>query len=166
MSRAITANCTALVRHFEGCKLAAYPDPGTGGSPWTIGWGATGAGIRKGVVWTQAQADARLATDFAKKAADVSAIIGSAPTTANQFDALCSFAYNCGLGDLRSSTLLKKHLAGHFTEAAAEFGKWNKAAGHVLPGLTKRRAAEAALYGAPDGTADIQRIIKIAGDAK
>jgi len=60
-----------------------------------------------------------------------------------------SFAYNVGVGNLQSSTLLKKHKAGDYRGAVAEFAKWNKAAGKVLPGLTKRRAAEAALYSTP-----------------
>jgi lysozyme len=166
MRRLVTANCTALVQHFEGCKLAAYPDPGTGGSPWTIGWGATGAGIRKGVVWTQAQADARLAMDLAKIAAEVSAIIGTAPTTANQFDALVCFAYNLGSARLATSTLAREHKVGRYRAAQDQFALWNKAGGYVLDGLTTRRAAEAALYGAQEDAVDIQHIIRIAGDAK
>ncbi|MGE8289880.1 MAG: lysozyme, partial [Stenotrophomonas sp.] len=50
-------NAAALVRKWEGCRLKAYPDPASGGDPWTIGFGATGPGIRRGVVWTQQQAD-------------------------------------------------------------------------------------------------------------
>lgn len=136
----------ALIKQSEGCKLAAYPDPGTGDDPWTIGWGTTGPDIHKGLVWTQAQCDARFERDIAVFAQKVAALIGSAPTTQNQFDALCSFAYNVGAGKLASSTLLKKHKAGDHAGAAAEFPKWNKAAGRVMPGLVKRRAAEAALY--------------------
>jgi GH24 family phage-related lysozyme (muramidase) len=79
-------------------------------------------------------------------AAHVAALIGSAPTTQHQFDAMVDFAYNLGIGNLASSTLLKKYKAGDYAGAALEFGKWNKAAGRVLPGLTKRRAAEAAYY--------------------
>ena len=55
-----------LIKRFEGCVLTAYPDPGTGDDPWTIGYGATGEGIEEGVVWTQAQADNRLLTDAAR----------------------------------------------------------------------------------------------------
>ena len=65
----------ALIKRFEGCArqradgmVEAYPDPGTGGAPWTIGWGATGADIGPGTVWTQAQCDARLADDIARHA--------------------------------------------------------------------------------------------------
>ncbi len=134
----------ALIKSFEGCRLAAYPDPGTGGDPWTIGWGATGPGIAKGVTWTQAQADARLEQDVARFASQVSRGLGAAPTTQQQFDALVSFHYNTGA--LLSSTLFKLHKAGDYAGAAAEFGKWVHAGGKVLPGLVARRAAEAALY--------------------
>lgn len=145
--------CTALVKQFEGCEkkqgngtFKAYPDPASGGAPWTVGFGATGPDIHRGTIWTRAQCDARLADDLAKFSAGVSAAIGDAPTTQHQFDALVSFAYNAGLANLKSSTLLKKHKAGDYAGAAAEFGKWNHAAGKVLAGLTKRRVAEAALY--------------------
>ena len=74
------------------------------------------------------------------------ALIGDAKTTQHQFDALVSFAYNLGADNLKTSTLLRKHNAGDHAGAAAEFGKWNKAKGQVMKGLTRRRAAEAALY--------------------
>jgi GH24 family phage-related lysozyme (muramidase) len=146
-------SCTKLIQQFEGCakkradgSFEAYPDPGTGGDPWTIGWGSTGADIKKGVVWTQAQCDERFAEHVGQFGAKVASAIGGAPTTQHQFDAMVSFAYNVGVGNLQSSTLLKKHKAGDYAGAAAEFAKWNKAAGKVLAGLTRRRAAEAALY--------------------
>jgi hypothetical protein len=69
-------------------------------------------------------------------------------TTQNQFDALVSFAYNLGEGNLSSSTLRKLHNAGNHAGAKAEFGKWINAGGKPLAGLAKRRAVEAALYGA------------------
>jgi lysozyme len=140
------AKAAVLIKEFEGCKLTAYPDPGSGGDPWTIGWGSTGDGIRKGVTWTQAQADTRLMLDVAKFANDVNGLIGTARTTDNQRAAMISFAYNVGVGSLASSTLLRKHTAGDYAGAAAEFARWNKAAGKVMAGLTRRRAAEAALY--------------------
>ena len=145
--------CTKIIQQFEGCakrrpdgSFEAYPDPGTGGDPWTIGWGSTGADIKPGVVWSQAQCDARFGEHLAEFGQGVAAAIGNAPTTQHQFDAMVSFAYNVGVANLRASTLLKKHIAGDYAGAAAEFAKWNKAAGKVLPGLTRRRAAEAALY--------------------
>ena len=145
--------CTRLIQEFEGCArkqpngtFAAYPDPGTGGDPWTIGWGSTGPDIRKGTVWTQQQCDARFQEHVGQFAQGVESALGGAATTQHQFDAMVSFAYNVGLGNLKSSTLLRKHKAGDYKGAAAEFAKWNKAAGKVLPGLVRRRQAEAALY--------------------
>lgn len=73
-------------------------------------------------------------------------MIDGAATTQHQFDAMVSFAYNVGIGNLTKSTLLKLHKAGNYAGAADEFATWNKAAGKVMAGLTKRRAAEAALY--------------------
>lgn len=151
----------ALIQKWEGYakdigggRVQAYPDPATGGAPWTIGWGSTGADITKGTIWTKAQAQVRFLEHVEQFAADVRKLIGDAPTTQDQFDALVSLAYNVGsdidadtiaegLGD---STLLKKHLRGDYAGAAAEFAKWNKAGGRVMAGLTNRRAEEAKLY--------------------
>ena len=148
----------AIIRAFESCARArpdglfgAYPDPGTGGAPWTIGWGSTGPDIAQGLIWTQTQCDARLRADLALLAQRLAAVLGAAPTTQNQFDALVCFAYNLGLGALRGSTLMREHLAGDYTAAAAQFARWNKAGERAMPGLTRRRAAEAKLYATPDG---------------
>jgi lysozyme len=145
--------CIALVQEFEGCATkradgtySAYPDPGSGGDPWTIGWGTTGADVMQGLIWTQQQCDDRMAQDLTTFAAKISAVIGAAQTSQHQFDAMVCFAYNVGVNNLASSTLLKLHKAGDFAGAAAQFGRWNKAAGKILTGLTRRRAAEAALY--------------------
>ena len=141
----------ALIKQFEGCArrrgdglFAAYPDPGTGAEPWTIGWGATGADVHPGLVWTQQQCDARLAADLARFARAVSHALDGAPTTPGQFDALVSFHYNTGA--IAKATLTRLHKAGRFAKAADEFGKWVHAGGRRLPGLVRRRAAEAALY--------------------
>lgn len=137
-----------LIKRFEGLELRAYPDPGTGGKPWTIGIGTTvypsGQAVKPGDVITEAQAEEYLRHDLARFEA---AVREHAPaTTQAQFDALVSFAYNVGEGALAKSTLLKKHNAGDYDGAAREFGRWNRAAGKVLAGLTRRRAAEAQLY--------------------
>lgn len=141
----------ALIKQFEGCArrrpgglVEAYPDPGTGDAPWTIGWGATGPGIGPGTLWTQAQCDARLEADLERYASEVAAALGDAPTTQAQFDALVSFHYNTGA--IARATLTARHRAGNIPGAASEFTRWNRAGGRVLPGLTRRRAAEADLY--------------------
>lgn len=141
----------ALIKQFEGCArkradgmVEAYPDPGTGSDPWTIGWGATGAGIAKGAVWTQGQCDQRLESDLGKYAADVAKVVGGAPTTQAQFDAMVSFHYNTGA--IANATLTRKHIIGDFAGAASEFDRWVHAGGNVMRGLVRRRAAEKALY--------------------
>jgi GH24 family phage-related lysozyme (muramidase) len=155
--RRISSAGIALIKQFEGCaQLAtdgmvdAYPDPGTGGPPWTIGWGATGRDtfhggrIHKGTRWTQDQCDARLEQDLARYAAEVAAAIGTAPTTQSQFDALVSFHYNTGA--IQRATLTRKHVMGDTKGAAREFGRWVRAGGRVMKGLTRRRMAEADMY--------------------
>ncbi|WDA39921.1 lysozyme [Erythrobacter sp. BLCC-B19] len=147
----------ALIKRFEACArrradgmIEAYPDPGSGGAPWTIGWGATGRdSFGPGIIgphtrWTMAQCDARLVEDVARCAGQVATVIGAAPTTQSQFDALVSFHYNTGA--IARATLTRKHIAGDHAGAAREFGRWNRACGHVMKGLIRRRAAEAELY--------------------
>lgn len=143
----LTPSKTALnlIKHYEGLSLRAYPDPGSGGDPWTIGYGATGAGIKQGVVWTLEQAEARLLADVKRFAAAVASVVGL-NTTQNEFDAMVVFAYNVGAGALRSSTLLKLHLKGDKKGAAAQFLRWDKAKGKVMRGLTIRRKNEMELY--------------------
>jgi len=149
--RTIGASGTALIKKYEGCAqlrkdglVQAYPDPGTGGDPWTIGWGATGKGIGPGTVWTQGECDARLTRDLIRYADDVARALDGAPTSQAQFDAMVSFHYNTGA--IARATLTKKHVAGDFSGAAAEFKRWNRAGGRELRGLTRRRREEAKLY--------------------
>lgn len=133
-----------LIQSFEGCVLHAYKD--AVGVP-TIGWGHTG-GVTLDQKITQAQADTLLIKDLQKFEDGVDKAV-TREINQNQFDALVSFSYNCGLGNLGKSTLLKKVNAGDFVGAAKEFAKWNKAGGEVLAGLTKRRKAEAELFAKP-----------------
>lgn len=136
-----------LIHSFESCRLAAYADPGSvDGHPWTIGWGSTGLGIATGVVWTQRQADDRFAADLAKFEKGVAGALAGAAVTQGQFDALVSFAYNVGIKALTDSTLLRMHRAGDYAGAFGQFSRWNKNDGRTMAGLTRRRAAEAALY--------------------
>ena len=139
------AYAVSLIKKWENCKLAAYPDPGTGGAPWTIGWGATGPGIRKGVTWTQAQADDRLALDVDRFLKGVRSVLRK-PTTDAQLGAMTSLAYNIGVKAFTNSTLLRKFNAGDLAGAAAEFPRWNRAAGKVMRGLTNRRLDEQEVF--------------------
>jgi len=139
-----STKCADFIKGYEACRLKAYmPTPN---DVPTIGWGSTGPDIRLGMTWTQQQADDRFASDLARFGAKVSDLIGAAPTKQNEFDAMTSLAYNIGTGNFASSTVLRKHKAGDHDGAAAAFSLWNKQKGVVLNGLTKRRAAEAAMY--------------------
>ena len=141
----------ALIKRFESCarqrrdgRYQAYPDPGTGGAPWTIGWGATGPDISAATIWSQAECDARLERDLARCSRAVARALNGAPCSARQFDALVSFHYNTGA--IATATLTRLHVAGRYGEAADQFARWVHAGGKRLPGLVRRRAAEAALY--------------------
>lgn len=148
------ALATKIVQEFEGChkKLAtgaitSYPDPATGGVPWTIGWGSTGPDVKKFTVWTQAQCDARLLHDLnGRFGPAVDKLVEGVPTTPNQKAAMVSFAYNLGEGRLEESTLLRKHRDGNTAGAANEFLKWIYANRKPMRGLVRRREAERALY--------------------
>jgi lysozyme len=127
------------------------------GEPWTIGYGSTGLDhynldvngkptkIGRGLTWTEEQAEARNILDLEKFSDQVKATL-KIQLNDNQFSALVSFAYNLGIGNLKSSTLLKRVNEGKFPEAAREILKWDKAVGQVMPGLVRRRAAENKLF--------------------
>lgn len=135
-----------LIKSFEGCYLKAYKCPA---GVWTIGWGTTepidGVKPHEGMVITQKQADELLIKNLKAYENAVNEYV-TYSINQNQFDALVSFAYNCGNGALKTSTLLKKLNAGDVHGAANEFLRWNKANGKVLNGLTRRREAERKLF--------------------
>ncbi len=106
--------------------------------------GHTGPDVKRGQTITKEQSQALLAADLARFEGAVNKLGGK--MTQGQFDALVSFAFNLGIDALAKSTLLRKHLAADCAGAAREFPKWKFGGGRVLPGLIKRRAAEAALY--------------------
>lgn len=137
-----------LITKWEGCRLKAYPDPATGADPWTIGYGATGPDIGPDTAWTQAQADA----DLQRRIDAIgSAIDGfDVHLNDNQKGALCSLAYNIGIGNLNNSTLLKCLRRGDTSGASAQFLMWNKAAGRVMNGLVNRRKDEKSTFDAPE----------------
>jgi len=149
--RQINAAGERLIKSFEGLELEAYPDPGTGGKPITIGYGATedmlGQPFSLGDSITQAEADELFDKDTDRFEAAVEKLAPKA--TDNQFAAMVSLAYNVGDGAFAKSTLLRKHNAGDHEGAAAEFKRWNRSGGRVLKGLTRRRLAEEKLYREP-----------------
>jgi len=140
-----------LIAGFEGWSATLYNDVADNA---TIGYGHLvhagpitnadrngpyGKGISK------QQGLALLASDVESKAQAVRQYV-TVKLNQGQFDALVSFAYNVGAGNLKSSTLLKKLNAGDYAGAANEFANWTKAGGKVLEGLKRRRAAEAAMF--------------------
>lgn len=146
MGRPIGAAGLALIQRFEGCRLTAYKPVSTEVC-WTIGWGHYGPDVQKGQVITQAEADALLAADcqrFADAVDDPGNVPLTAQLNANQRDALISFAFNCGTGNLK--TLCAGRTLPQIREAMALY---NKSGGKVLAGLTRRRAAEQALWDTP-----------------
>lgn len=139
-----------MARLIPGGKVEAYPDPGTGGKPWTIGIGSTtdedGGPIKPGTVWTVERARKRFEAHLREFGAEVDKQIAGKRTTAAQKAAMTSLAYNIGVGAFSRSTVLKSHRAGFYDHAANAFLMWNKAGGKVMRGLTRRREAERELY--------------------
>jgi lysozyme len=161
----VSPNGIAVIEYFEHCALKAYPDPKTGGAPWTCGVGATGPGIGPGTVWTQAQANARLVQDLLERESAARSAI-RVETTPGQFDAFISILFNVGAGSrakdgivrLRNaspSTLLRKLNAGDYAGAREQFARWISPGTRVELGLRRRRRAEQALW---DGLTGAQAI--------
>jgi lysozyme len=134
----------ALVKEFEGFRSTWYRCPA---GVLTIGYGHTGR-LPTGVAapLTEAQGSRLLADRLAREFEPGVRAAVTVDLTDGQYSALVSFAYNVGLGNLKKSTLLKKVNARDFEGAAAEFAKWTRGGGRVLPGLVRRRQAEEALF--------------------
>lgn len=134
-----------FVQSFEGYFPKAYLDPI---GVLTIGWGHTNHHEPKfsaGEVWSREKCEEVFRSDMKLFENEVKRLV-KVPLTQGQFDALVSFTYNCGGGNLAKSSLLRKLNAGDYEGAAQQFQYWNKAGGRVLPGLTRRRAAEALMF--------------------
>jgi lysozyme len=132
-----------LIKEFEGCELTAYVCPA---GVLTVGYGHTGPDVKPGQEIDEDEAEQLLRNDLAKFETCVEEMLEVEVTQA-QFDALVSFAFNLGCGALRSSTLLKLLNGGKPDAARQQFSRWNKGCGQVITGLTRRRAAEAAMFG-------------------
>ncbi|MGL6100366.1 MAG: lysozyme [Fusobacteriaceae bacterium] len=130
-----------MIKRFEGSKLTTYVCEG---GKKTIGYGHTKT-AKTGMTITQQQAEDLLISDLKFFEQKVSEMVKT-KITQNQFDALVSFCYNVGSGNLQTSTLLRKLNAGDYPGAAEEFPRWNRAGGKVLNGLIKRREAEKELF--------------------
>ena len=130
-----------LIKQFEGCRLEAYRDPV---GIWTIGYGHT-EGVKQSHKITQHQAEILLEVDLEEFEDYVNEYVTSS-LNQNQFDALVSWVYNLGPGNMRNSTMLKVLNEGKYDEVPYQIKRWNKAGGQVLRGLVRRRDAEAELF--------------------
>lgn len=154
--------CLALIKEFEGFRDKAYQDVV---GVWTIGYGFT-KGVKEGDTMTKAQANARLVRELAAYEHGVMEATGG-NCTQPQFDALCSFAWNVGIRGMQSSSVIKAHNRGDYQAAARAFALWNRAGKKEWPGLTRRRAAEAALYLEPeDSLAVVEMPQKVDAESK
>lgn len=137
-----SAACFALIRQSEGLRLKAYRDCV---NVLTIGYGHCGPDVTDGKKITVDEAEYLLQNDVTH-AADNVLQLTNGNVSQGQLDALTDFVFNLGSSKLKTSTLLRKHNAGNYAGAAAEFGKWIYAGGRVEAGLIKRRAAETHMY--------------------
>jgi GH24 family phage-related lysozyme (muramidase) len=146
------ATAEEIIKEFEGCRLQAYRDTG---NAWAIGYGATrypapGGPVRQGDSITQARAVELLRLDLLNLRGPglISLLPAAASWQPNRVAALLSWAYNIGLGAVEDSTLRRRILSGEDPAKVVteELPRWNKADGKELPGLTRRRAAEVALF--------------------
>lgn len=137
-----------MIKGWEGCKLTAYRCPA---GVLTIGYGHTGADVTPGKRITQAEADSLFDNDVRKFAAKVAPLFAGVTINNNQFDALVSLSYNIGSLSVKAPTLLRKVKANpNDPSIRAEFLKHVNARVNgvlkPLPGLVKRRTAEANHY--------------------
>lgn len=133
-----------IVEYFEGRRYVAYPDPATGGAPWTLGIGST-LGVVPGMTWTDEQIDQRFAEDIARFEAGVTRAL-KLPPSQSQFDAMVALAFNVGVSAFTNSTLVRMFNMNQMDAAADQFLRWDKAAGKSMKGLRRRRAAERARF--------------------
>jgi lysozyme len=155
----VSDSAIEVIKHHEGKRNHPYLCPAL---LWTIGYGhvlypeqaklkleerkAYPLRPEHDKIWSDGGIDAILRSDLARFESGVIRLCPRAADSQAHFDALVSFAFNVGLGNLQSSTLRMKFNRGDFAGAADEFPKWNKGGGRILPGLVLRRADERALF--------------------
>jgi lysozyme len=139
--RVTSSEGIALIKKFEGCELEAYQ---CSANVWTLGYGHT-AGVSEGDTCTEEDAETMLAEDLREFENYVNDLVTS-DLSQNEFDALVAWTYNLGPGALKESTLLRRLNDGDYEDVPFQIKRWNRAGGEVLPGLTRRREAEALLF--------------------
>jgi lysozyme len=143
MARHINEKGLKLIKAFEGLRLDSYKCTA---NVATVGWGHTGPDVRIPMTISVGEAERLLAADLERFEVGVEAMLCGVPTSEDEYSAMVSLAFNIGLGAFATSTLLKRHKAGNKVGAAKSFLSWIYAAKKPLPGLIRRREAEAALY--------------------
>ena len=148
-----------LIKTFEGCHSSPYRCPA---GLWTVGYGrvlypeqarlktAERAAYRlksaDDKAWSHDEIDDLLAQDLYRFEGGVLRLCSASADNQCHLDAMVSFAFNVGLGNLQASTLRMKYNRQDYAGAADEFLRWNKASGVILAGLVRRRAAERLLF--------------------
>ena len=140
-----------LIKEFEGCYLNSYRCPA---GVWTIGYGHTG-NVKSGTKITKKEAETLLLNDLRTFEKGVNAL--PYKLTQNQFDALVSFSFNCGLGNLKKLTANNTRTLKEISNALILY---NKANGKVLAGLTRRRKAEQQLFNSADTSSTLLQVAK------
>ncbi|MGB3494773.1 MAG: lysozyme [Elainellaceae cyanobacterium] len=133
----------AIIKEFEGLRLESYLCPA---GVWTVGYGTT-KGVRPNVCISEEKAEQLLREDLASFEAGVNKMLAGVPLSNNQFSALVSLCYNCGLAPIKQGNTIRRTLeAGDYNGAADGFLLWRKAGGRVLEGLVRRRKRERELF--------------------
>ena len=153
MAMKTSSKGVSLIKQFEGCRLKAYKCPA---GVWTIGYGHT-AGVKEGDMITQETAESYLRNDLVTYEKAVMNYDGIYHFNQNQFDALVSFTYNCGAGNLKNLTQSGKRTIAQISEKLLLY---NKAGGVTLLGLQRRRTAEKVLFDTPIKSDKIETPIK------
>ena len=153
MAMKTSSKGVSLIKQFEGCRLKAYKCPA---GVWTIGYGHT-AGVKAGDIITQETAESYLRNDLVTYEKAVMNYDGIYHFNQNQFDALVSFTYNCGPGNLKNLTQSGKRTIAQISEKLLLY---NKAGGVTLLGLQRRRSAEKVLFDTPIKSDKIETPIK------
>lgn len=130
-----------FIKHFEGCKLEAYQ---CSGDVWTIGCGHT-RGVEEGDKISKKQADALLSADIEMVETHVQRLI-TVDLDQSQWDAIVSWCFNLGCGNLRASTMLQVINSGELDKVSEQIIRWDKVGKKAVAGLTRRRKAEADLF--------------------
>jgi lysozyme len=142
-----------VTKYFESLRLSAYPDPATGGKPWTIGYGHTGSDVYPGLVISQTRAEQLLDTDIAKAEVEVNKY--SHNLTQGQFDCLVDMVFNMGSGFIRPDNIKGDFddfiASGNTVEMRKRIPQFRMAGGKVMRGLVRRRAANLATWDGKTG---------------